>query len=47
MSERARIIGGTVTIVSSANQGTRVQATIPMNTDVKSAAGSRVEGQIA
>ena len=31
MSERARIIGGTVRIVSEPNQGTRVQATIPMH----------------
>ncbi len=35
MSERARIIGGTVSIVSGLNQGTRVQATIPMNARVK------------
>ena len=30
MSERARIIGGSVSIVSAVNQGTRVQATISM-----------------
>jgi two-component system sensor histidine kinase UhpB len=47
MSERARIIGGTVTIVSWPNQGTRVQATIPMNANVKLDAGPRMEGQIA
>ena len=35
MSERARIIGGTVSIVSARQQGTRVQATIPMNARVK------------
>ena len=47
MSERARIIGGTVRIVSRPNQGTRVQATVPMNACVKLDAGSRMEGQIA
>ena len=47
MSERARIIGGTVSIVSGPNQGTRVQATIPMNARVKLDAGSRMEGQVA
>ena len=31
ISERARIIGGTVSIVSGPNQGTRVQAKIPVN----------------
>ena len=31
ISERARIIGGTVSIVSGPNQGTRVQARIPVN----------------
>ena len=33
MSERARILGGTVSIVSAPNQGTRVQAKIPMNSE--------------
>ena len=47
MSERAQIIGGTVSIVSGLNQGTRVQATIPMNARVKLDAGSRMEGQVA
>ena len=47
MSERARIIGGTVSIVSGPNQGTRVQATIPMNGCVKVDVGSRMEGQLA
>ncbi len=46
MSERARIIGGTVSIVSALNQGTRVQATIPMNACVKLDAGSRMAGQV-
>ena len=39
ISERARIIGGTVSIVSGPNQGTRVQAKIPVNGRVKSHAG--------
>ncbi len=47
MSERARIIGGTVSIVSALNQGTRVQATIPMNVCVKVDVGSGMEGQVA
>ena len=47
ISERARIIGGTVSIVSGLNQGTRVQATIPMNARVKVDVGSGMEGQVA
>jgi len=47
MSERARLIGGTVSIVSRPNQGTRVQATIPMNVCAKFDAGSRMAGQVA
>ena len=47
MSERARIIGGTVSIVSGLNQGTRVQATIPMNARVKVDVGAGMEGQVA
>ena len=45
--ERARIIGGTVSIVSGLNQGTRVQATIPMNGRTKLDVGSGMEGQLA
>jgi PAS domain S-box-containing protein len=47
MSERARIIGGTVSIVSGRNQGTRVQATIPMSACVKLDVGSGFEGRVA
>jgi two-component system sensor histidine kinase UhpB len=47
MSERARIIGGTVSIVSALHQGTRVQATIPMHARAKMDVGSGVEGQVA
>ena len=47
MSERARIIGGSVTIVSAVNQGTRVQATIAMNGRVKLDVGSGMAGQVA
>ena len=46
ISERARIIGGTVSVVSGRNQGTRVQATIPVNGRVTSHAGG-VTGQVA
>ncbi len=47
MSERARIIGGTVSIESARHQGTRVLATIPMNARVRMDVGSGVEGQVA
>ena len=47
MAERARIIGGTVSIVSGVNQGTRVQATIPMQARVKVDVGSGMAGQVA
>ena len=47
MSERARIIGGTVSIVSGPSQGTRVQATIPMNARAKWDVDSGMEGQVA
>jgi signal transduction histidine kinase len=46
MSERARIIRGTVSIVSGLNQGTRVQATIPMHVCVKTEVRG-MEGQVA
>ena len=45
MSERARIIGGAVSIVSELYQGTRVEATIPMNARAALDAGPRMEGQ--
>ena len=47
MSERARVLGGTVSIVSGLNQGTRVQATIPMSARVKLDLGAGMEGQVA
>ena len=47
ISERARILGGTVSIVSRPDQGTRVQATIPMNARVQVDAGAGMEGQVA
>ena len=46
-SERARILRGAVSIKSGVNQGTRVQATIPMSACVKLDVGSGVEGQVA
>ena len=47
ISERARIIGATVGIVSAPHQGTRVQATIPMRARVKLDVGPGMEGQVA
>ena len=47
ISERARIIGGTVSVVSRPEQGTRVQATIPMHARVKLDVGAAMEGQVA
>jgi PAS domain S-box-containing protein len=47
MSERARIIGGTVTIASGLYEGTRVEAMIPMNACVNLDAGARMEGRVA
>ena len=42
MSERARIIGGVVSIVSAPSEGTRLQATIPMHARVKSGMAGQV-----
>jgi two-component system, NarL family, sensor histidine kinase UhpB len=47
MAERARVIGGTVRIVSRTNHGTQVQATIPMNGGMTLEVGARMEGQVA
>ena len=47
MSERARVLGGTVSIVSGPNQGTRVQATIPMSARVTMNLGAGRKGQVA
>ena len=47
MSERARILGGTVRITSGLNQGTRVLATIPMHARVKVDAGAGMKDQVA
>ena len=47
MSERARIMGGTVSIVSGPNQGTRVQAKIPVSGRAKLDLGSGMDGQVA
>jgi two-component system sensor histidine kinase UhpB len=47
MSERARLIGGTVSIVSAPHQGTRVLATVPMRARVKWDVRSGLEGQVA
>ncbi len=42
MSERARILGGTISIASGPNQGTRVAATIPTRARVKSGMAGQV-----
>jgi signal transduction histidine kinase len=47
ISERARIIGGTVSVVSGLQLGTRVQATIPMTARVKVDVGAGMAGQVA
>jgi PAS domain S-box-containing protein len=47
ISERARIIGGTVSVVSRLNQGTQVQATIPLNGRAKLDAAPGMAGQVA
>ena len=47
ISERARIIGGTISVVSGLDQGTRVQAKIPVNGRTKLDAGSGMAGQVA
>jgi two-component system sensor histidine kinase UhpB len=47
IAERAKIAGGAVTIVSALNQGTRVQARIPINARVPAAAAAAIAGQVA
>jgi two-component system sensor histidine kinase UhpB len=47
MSERTRMVGGTVSIVSALNQGTQVTATIPMNVSAKLDVRRGIEGQLA
>jgi signal transduction histidine kinase len=47
MSERARIMGGTLSIVSRLNQGTQVQAAVPMTACVKVDVRPDVKGQVA
>jgi signal transduction histidine kinase len=47
MSERARIMGGTLRIVSRLNQGTQVQAAVPMTACVKVDVRPEAKGQVA
>ncbi len=47
MSERARIMGGNVSIVSAIGHGTRVEATIPIDVSIKLDAGEGMKGQAA
>jgi len=47
ISERAKIVGGTVSVVSAPNQGTRVQARIPVKAQVHTDVRSGIAGQLA
>jgi signal transduction histidine kinase len=47
MIERAKIAGGTVTIVTGAAQGTRVELRIPAQEPAKRSLGQATEGQVA
>jgi two-component system sensor histidine kinase UhpB len=47
ISERAKIAGGAVSIVSTLNQGTRVQARIPINASVPAGVAPPITGQVA
>jgi PAS domain S-box-containing protein len=47
ISERARIVGGTVRVVSAVNQGTRVQARIPVKARVNVSVGPVMAGLLA
>jgi two-component system sensor histidine kinase UhpB len=47
MSERAKLAGGTVSIVTAPAKGTRVQATIPAKSPAKTDRGQETEGQVA
>jgi PAS domain S-box-containing protein len=47
ISERAKLVGGTVSVVSAVNQGTRVQARIPLKSRVNVQARSIAAEQVA
>ena len=47
ISERAKILGCSVSIESRPSRGTRVQATIPIDARVTTNVGARLEGQVA
>jgi two-component system sensor histidine kinase UhpB len=47
MSERAKIAGGTVSIVSASGKGTRVHAIIPANAPAETEREQRTKGQVA
>jgi PAS domain S-box-containing protein len=47
ITERAKITGGTISIETEVNRGTRVRATIPVNARLKTSVDAVVEGQVA
>jgi two-component system sensor histidine kinase UhpB len=47
ITERAKLAGGTIAIISGVNEGTRVQATIPATSRANSDPGRGTEGQVA
>jgi PAS domain S-box-containing protein len=47
ITERAKLSGGSISIETGLNQGTRVQAVIPVNARLKTSADAVVEGQVA
>jgi hypothetical protein len=46
ITERAKIAGGTIRIETGLNQGTRVQATIPVNGRVHASVDAVVAGPV-
>jgi PAS domain S-box-containing protein len=47
ITERAKLAGGTISIETGLNRGTRVKATIPVNGRLKTSGDAVVEGQLA
>jgi signal transduction histidine kinase len=47
ITERAKLSGGSISIETGLNQGTRVHATIPVSGRPKAGADAVVEGQVA
>jgi hypothetical protein len=47
ITERAKLTGGSISIETGLNQGTRVHAMIPVNGRQKTSVDAVVEGQVA